>query len=168
MSAPPLPDIFGNYALGAFVEVVTPGPISWWPQTTGWLCLGLVLTVFGGVLAWKKLRHWYANRYRREAALEIRKLADNRAADSILPQLNQLLKRVALAAYSREEVAMLSGQPWADFLNRQCAVPTFSDTQLELLATGGYRAVNVDEDGARGLLDAALLWIESHQGARNV
>ena len=29
MSAPPLPDIFGNYALGEFVEVVAPNAISW-------------------------------------------------------------------------------------------------------------------------------------------
>ena len=35
MSAPPLPDIFGNYILGDFVEVVSPENVSWLPQTVG-------------------------------------------------------------------------------------------------------------------------------------
>jgi hypothetical protein len=168
MSAPPLPDVFGNYALGAFVEVVPPGSLSWWPQTTGWLCLGLICAVFGGLAAWKKLRHWHANRYRREAALEIRKLASNPAEESVLPQLNRLLKRVALAAYLREDVAMLSGRPWAEFLNQQCEAATFNDAQLELLASGSYRTITIDEVSARGLLDAAVLWIASHRGALDV
>ena len=37
MSAPPLPEAFGNYALGDFVEVISPASISWLPQTPGWL-----------------------------------------------------------------------------------------------------------------------------------
>ena len=41
MSAPPLPDTFGNYALGDFFEVVSPAAISWLPQTAGWAWLGL-------------------------------------------------------------------------------------------------------------------------------
>ncbi len=43
MSAPPLPDIFGNYVLGDFVEVVSPENISWLPQTAGWVWLGAFL-----------------------------------------------------------------------------------------------------------------------------
>jgi hypothetical protein len=168
MSAPPLPDVFGNYTLGDFVEVVPPDALSWWPQTTGWLFLGLGCTVFGGLAAWKKLRHWHANRYRREAALEIRKLASNPAGESLLPQVNRLLKRVALAAYSREDVAMLSGQLWADFLDQQCKAATFNDAQLELLASGSYRTLAIDEASARDLLDAAAVWIEYHRGALDV
>ena len=33
VSAPPLPETFGNYALGDFAEVVSPAAISWLPQT---------------------------------------------------------------------------------------------------------------------------------------
>jgi Domain of unknown function (DUF4381) len=168
MSAPPLPDVFGNYALGDFVEVVAPGPVSWWPQTVGWLCLGLLLAVFASLFAWRKLRHWHANRYRREAALEIRKLAAGEHTEPLLAELNRLLKRVALAAYPRDEVAMLSGLPWAEFLSRQCDIPSFDDSQLELLASGGYRQLEIDGELASELMDAAMLWIESHRGASNV
>ena len=80
MSAPPLPDAFGNYALGEFVEVVPPPDISWWPQTTGWWWLGAVLAGFALHRGWKLLRHWYRNRYRREAAGRLQRLAGSGAA----------------------------------------------------------------------------------------
>ena len=114
---------------------------------------------------WKKLRHWYANRYRREAAQQLAALDERSAAESLIADVNRLLKLVALAAYSREEVARLSGQPWADFLNRQCDSPIFTDKQMQLLASGSYRRPEMDDLVARGLLQASLAWVQAHRGA---
>ena len=65
MSAPPLPDAFGNYALGDFVEVVSPAAISWLPQTAGWAWLGLAALALALYKGWRWLQHWHRNRYRR-------------------------------------------------------------------------------------------------------
>ena len=59
MSAPPLPDIFGNYVLGDFAEVVSPQAISWLPQTIGWAWLGVALLVLLLRYLFKWIRKWY-------------------------------------------------------------------------------------------------------------
>lgn len=168
MSAPPLPDAFGNYALGDFVEVVPPEAINWLPQTVGWVWLALAALLVSAHYTWKSLRHWYRNRYRREAAERLQKLVINLEGDQIVAELNRLLKLVALAAYSRDRVARLSGDSWVEFLRRECITSPFSEPQLQLLAFGGYRQEAVDPSTAQGLLEAALQWIRDHRGAEDV
>ena len=163
MSAPPLPDVFGNYALGDFVEVVPPAAISWLPQTAGWRWLGLLL--LGVVLyhGWKALRRWYRNRYRREAAAKLRRLQVEGERPPGLEEVNQLLKRTALAAWPRHQVASLSGADWGEFLNRQCPQPPFSQLQIALLGEGIYRMTPLDPDTGRELLAASLTWVREHR-----
>ena len=163
----PRPEVFGNYALGDFVELVPPESISWWPQTAGWLWLGAVLMALGLRQGWIKLRLWYRNRYRREAAARLLELRNNANRDSLVPELNRLLKLVALVAYSREAVAKLSGADWTNFLDRQCETAAFNDDQLQFLATASYRKTDIDEVSAQGLMDAGLRWILDHRGAAN-
>lgn len=163
MSAPPLPEIFGNYALGeAFAEVVSPEPISWLPRTAGWQVLGILLVLLVLYRGWQRLHRWYRNRYRREAAARLQRLAGQ--PDTPLParEVNRLLKLTALAAFPREEVAGLYGRAWIDFLNRQCTAPAFAGEQAELLAEGTYRATVVEGPARRQLLEASLAWVREH------
>lgn len=166
MSAPALPDAFGNYALGDFVEVVSPAAISWLPQTAGWWWLGAVLLGLGLRTLWRHLRHWYRNRYRREAVQRLQALPGQDPAAQIL-EINKLLKLTAMAGYSRDAVASLSGQQWVDFLNRECAEPVFCGAQCEALALGVYGGGPVDSDAANSLMAASLNWVREHQGLHN-
>ena len=125
MSAPPLPDIFGNYVLQDFVEVVAPTAISWLPQTKGWLILGLVLIAFLLRYCARRVRLWYSNRYRREAEKRLQELEQAAVQSKLLSELNRLLKLTAMAAFSREQVARLSGDEWVDFLNSCCPTAPF-------------------------------------------
>ena len=168
MSAPPLPEVFGNYALGNFVEVVPPGPIDWLPQTLGWQIAAIVAAVFATRYIFKKLRYWYQNRYRTEAAERLKKIEQIAEGDRLIMELNRLLKLTALVAYSRETVAKLSGTPWVDFLNDQCAAPVFTNSQMSLLARGSYQRMDIDKTAIDGLLDASARWIEEHRGVKNV
>lgn len=167
MSAPPLPEVFGNYALGDFAEVVAPQAVNWLPQTAGWAWLG------AGVLAlllhrgWHRLRRWYRNRYRREATARLQQLAGAQDAGSQLTELNRLLKITAMAAFSRERVARLSGRAWVEFLNAQCPEPPFSTAQAQLLAEGPYRVGNAGIDGAE-LVAAAQRWVLEHEAPAGV
>ena len=168
MSAPPLPEVFGNYALGNFVEVVPPGPIDWLPQTLGWQIAAIVATVFATRYIFKKLRYWYQNRYRTEAAERLKKIEQIAEGDRLIMELNRLLKLTALVAYSRETVAKLSGTTWVDFLNDQCAAPVFTNRQVSLLARGSYQRMDIDKTAIDGLLHASARWIEEHRGLQNV
>ena len=162
MSAPPLPEAFGNYALGDFVEVVSPAAISWLPQTTGWAWLGVALLLLALHRGWRALRHWYCNRYRREAAARLRQLDIDAAGAELVAEINKLLKLTAMIAYSREQVASLYGSQWADFLNRQCPSAPFSTEQRQLLATGAYQPSPLEPATGRALVDASLSWIREH------
>lgn len=167
MSAPPLPDIFGNYVLGEdFVEVVSPAAIDWLPQTAGWAWAGAVLALLLARYAWRRLRHWYRNRYRREAAAKLQALRGADADEAWLVELNRLLKLTALVAYSRDTVARLSGADWIAFLNSRCPEPAFSPEQTDLLEQGVYRRAVPDASMRQGLLDASLRWVACHEAGR--
>ncbi len=168
MSAPPLPDIFGNYALGDFVEVTAPAAVSWWPQTVGWLWVGALLGLLLGRKLWRGGRHWYHNRYRREALQRLAEIEAEPLDETTPQQLNQLLKITALAGWSREQVARLTGREWTEFLNRSCESPPFEPVLAELLATGPYTAPTIDPATGRRLVQASRQWIRDHRGPGDV
>ena len=168
MSAPPLPETFGNYALGDFVEVTSPAAINWLPQTQGWLWLGLILLVLLGRYGWKRLQHWYRNRYRREAATRLQQLSDKADQGAPLTELNRLLKLTALAAFPREQVASLSGDDWVAFLNGQCSSPPFSEAHGQLLAVGTYTAAAIEVETWQTLVASALTWVQEHENGQHV
>lgn len=167
MSAPPLPDAFGNYALGDFVEVVAPAAVDWWPQTTGWWWLGALLGGYAAYRGWQALRRWYRNRYRREAAARLQRLAGAAQGPTLVADLNRLLKLTALVAYSRDQVARLSGQEWVDFLNGHCPGSPFSAEQGEMLAVATYTGRPIEADAGRLLLAACLAWVREHESPRD-
>lgn len=168
MSAPPLPEIFGNYVLGDFVEVVSPESISLLPQTAGWAWLGALLLIWLLRYSWRRLRRWYHNRYRREAAARLQQLATTGSHETWLIELNKLLKLTALAAFPREQVARLSGQEWVTFLNRHCSAPPFSTAQGSLLAVEAYRSALLEDTIRQQLLAASLNWIRNHESPQHV
>lgn len=160
MSLPPLPEIFGNYALGDFNEIVSPPGIDWLPQTAGWYVVGAVLIAWASRKIWLQLKHWYRNRYRKEACNKLRQLSDSA---TLVEELNRLLKLTALAAFSRQQVASLSGEEWTRFLNSQCEQPSFDNDQCQILAFGAYREQTLEQATAQHLIAASLSWIEQHK-----
>jgi hypothetical protein len=167
VSAPPLPEAFGNYALGDFVEVVAPPAISWLPQTAGWKWIGILLLAAALYSAGNYAARWYRNRYRREAAARIRALPGSADPSGLVPELNRLLKLTTLAVWPREEVARLSGEEWVNFLNRQCPAPPFDARHARLLATGAYCPDVPDVATRENLLEASLSWVEQHRNPRD-
>jgi hypothetical protein len=165
MSAPPLPEAFGNYALGDFVEVTSPASISWLPQTPGWLLVAAVIAWYVGRWAWRRLAQWYRNRYRKEALARLQTIS---SSASCLNELSTLLKITAVAAYDRPETAQLNGPPWPEFLNRKCASEPFDEELSALLAEGIYRQVSLSDNQRDRLLEAARVWITGHREKEHV
>lgn len=167
MSAPALPEIFGNYTLGDFVEVVSPGGVSWLPQTAGWYWLGAALLVLLARYGWRRLQRWHRNRYRREAARRLARVA--RSAPERLPgELNSLLKLAAMAGFGREAVAQLHGAAWVDFLNAQCDAGPFDGQLAPYLAAGPYRPMPVTDAAREQLVRASERWLLEHREPQRV
>ena len=163
MSAPPLPDIFGNYVLNDFFEVVTPAGIDWFPQTPGWFLVAAVLAYYGSQKLWRALQFWYRNRYRGEALARLAGLPRRGEANELVTKINQLLKITALVAYPRTDVAQLTGTSWTKFLNRQCENHPFDEATSKLLAEGPYRPLSVEPNQLAHLLAASSQWITRHR-----
>ena len=141
--------------------LVMPDPVSLMPMTSGWLILagyllaGLILTARHLI----KLRR--RNRYRREALALLKTIESEQDLCPLesAQQIAALLKRTALAAYPRHEVASLSGSDWAQFLKDSAnSDPQVSDA-AEMLAGAAYRP---DADG-RELSAPARRWIRMHR-----
>jgi len=117
-------------------EVVVPPPPSWRPQTIGWPVAGAIVLALLSVAAWRWWRRYRANRYRREALAELEQLRAGMAASPqararALAAMAELLKRTALAAWPRAQVASMAGAEWAKFLQANAgkagaAVPVLS------------------------------------------
>ncbi|MEP4486056.1 MAG: DUF4381 domain-containing protein [Halioglobus sp.] len=163
MNLPPLPDVFGNYALQDFREIVAPDAIDWLPQTPGWWLVGSILMLWLGRWTWRRVRHWFYNRYRGEAITRLGNIADI-ADDSFTLELNKLLKITALTAYSRPDVAMLTGDTWVAFLNTHCESAEFAGEPANVLANGSYVPQILTQDTRKELLQLSRLWILNHRG----
>ncbi len=159
MASPPLPDVFGNYAIRGIQEVLPPEPVSWWPQTPGWLVIAALLVAWLGRRGWLAWRRWQRNRYRRDALDALATLGGEPAMR--LQAAAAILKLAALSAHPRPQVAGLSGQAWLDWLESQYAA--FSDSSRRLLAETQYRpAVSLQEVELDRLVQECAVWVRRH------
>ena len=131
-----------------------PDPISMFPSTQGWLWLGLAL-ILGALLvgrwAW---RWWRANAYRRAALAELKAAGDDPAT------VAAILRRAALVAYPRGQVASLTGAAWLGFLERTCDSAAFAGEVGAALVQAPYR-----DGGAANpeLTRQAQHWLKGHR-----
>lgn len=165
----PDPDPMTEVALRSLKDIALPEPVSWMPQTWGWAMIaGLAaVVIFACGLHW--LRRYRANAYRREALLlliaveeKIRNPATRRDG---IHDLTELLKRVALAGWTRLDVASMSGGSWVRFLDAH-ADQRSADALQKLLDDFEYRdAESLDtlpSNVGDEMATAARGWIEQH------
>ena len=108
--------------LATLRDIHLPEPISWWPIAPGWYLLILVLIAVIAILVYF-VRCSYRNGQAKRKALELLHRYEQdyqREANSQLTSLrvSELLRRVALVYFPREEVAGLRGEAWLAFLTR--------------------------------------------------
>ena len=151
-------------------DLMTPAPVSYAPATVGWyIVAGLVILLIGWlVLRW--IAHRRATRYRREALGELTRIESRlRGSDraAALIDLDVLVKRVALAAYPRVDVAALAGDAWLRFLDRSTGGRRFASGDGRPLGDLPYAPIAAREslpaDGAQRLVDAVRAWIREHR-----
>ena len=160
-------------ALQTLHDIVIPGPVSWIPQTVGWLVLGLL--ILAGLIRWgaRAYRDWRANRYRRAALSELVRLQGLAAEASsrirALRELPLLVKRTALSFSPREEVASLAGEAWLDFLDHTYAGNAFTQGAGRWLLDLDYRSEAfveaLSETDQEALFALVGRWISRHSVA---
>jgi hypothetical protein len=134
-------------------DIAVPPPVSWWPLAPGWWVVIGIAVLVTAVAAWKAWLRWQANAYRRAAFDELGKA-------KTVSAISEILKRTALAAFPRTDVASLSGPAWcqwlSDTMGRQ--VPT---NVAEALTRGVFdRKTQVQTEELRGFVAE---WITHHR-----
>jgi len=137
-----------------------PAPPGWWPPAPGWWILAALLLVGAGAA----LAYWrHPKRRLRRAALA--ELARIRQRDQDLGtcarDVQNLLRRYALAVYGSERVARLSGAAWLEFLARRGAAGIQGPSGRALLAAS-YGAPALAPDAAAGASsNPRTLWLRA-------
>lgn len=141
--------------LDQLIPPAEPKPIPMTPQTAGWAVL--LVCVLGALAyaGWRFLQHWRRNAYRRAALAALQGAGQDAAAIALI------LRRSALAAYPRTEVAGLSGEDWLSFLDRTGRMTGFRDGPGVELARAPYAG---DTVASPDLVDLARRWITGHRG----
>lgn len=166
---------FGNPKVQGIKEIVLPETVSYVPQTVGWWIL---LVVIGLLLAWwvyQRYIKWRSNRYRRQALLELALIAQQLDQEperaSALAAISALIKRTAIEAFGRSNVAHLSGRLWLEFLDRTGSTNSFSQGPGRLLPDFAYAKQETLNEMSKVMIDQILVlvkdWINQHKGTGN-
>jgi len=166
-------DTFGNYLIHGIDEIVLPAPVSWWLAAPGWKVLGVIFILWILLLGMRRVRHWWRNRYRRVALKELARI-QQQSGDrwhEVVAMLPYYLKVTALQAYPRSDVAALSGDAWAQFLDAHYSGPSFASGVGRKLLSVAYLPPSqwqLDEAQAAQLQSMTRQWIATHKGPEDV
>ena len=160
-------DPLTRVALESLKDLAVPHPVSWVPQTWGWALVATLVTAALVAFLVRRIRRYRANAYRREALVLLdgieEKLKDPAQRDVALGDLAEVLKRTALAAWGRADVAALSGAAWVSFLESKGdgqgghALDALLD-DCEYQSAASAAALVTDD-----ILVAARRWIRGHR-----
>lgn len=133
-------------------DIVLPPPVPWWPLAPGWYVLGVVVLLLLLALAFRAWLRRRRTAYRREALRSLRTAND-------VAEIAMLLRRTALAEFPREEIAVLHGDAWADWLSARSREP-MPPLLRGQLTTGAYSADATTN--LEALRAWTARWIASH------
>jgi len=148
-------------------DIHEPTPIGWWPLAPGWYGLALLVLLILLTLAFFISRSYLNGRAKRQALrlLTNYEQQHQRQPNSQLAsaRISELLKRVALVYFPREDVASLQGEHWLAFLNNTGKRLDFNQVRAALLEQPYQPPQAVNHD-LQLLFSMVRIWI-SQRGA---
>ena len=142
-------------------DIHLPAPIGWWPLSSGWFILLVVLFVSLGLSAFC-IRRRFLWRQPQKEGLRLLMVYEKEYKQGGNPRvlgarISELLRRVALAYFPREEIAGLQGDLWIDFLNKTGTGINFNEVRdcLVLLPYQNQGSLELD-----ALFFCAKSWIK--------
>lgn len=144
-------------------DLILPVAIPWWPPAPGWYVLAALALTALAWLALRASRKWRQNRYRRAALRELNRIRTGIKPAGALPEL---LKRTALSAWPRADVASLCGEDWHRFLDESANMKRFRSGQgaeLERLAYAADTGHGLSQAQLGTLFDATECWLKQHR-----
>ena len=152
-------------------DIISPEPVGLLTPAPGWYVLGLIILYFVVMICLRRFRIWQKNKYRRQALVELNRLADlaqdQKQREVALRALPVLAKRTALVAFDRDDVASLSGHAWLEFLDKTGATNSFTIGIGRLLPNLAYRSSaaieTISANQIEELVASIREWIKNHK-----
>jgi len=140
-------------------DIHLPQTVGWWPPAPGWWLVGLALGLIGFIVA-RWLKHLRRQTIYKEAQRILKNLrAQGGDSRTIISDLSELLRRVAVSGRTRDQVASLRGEAWLSYLDRSLPDAPFSRGLGRCLADAHYRPEQADVDIA-ALFDLCERWLK--------
>ena len=154
-------DDFGAERMWGLKELPLPDAPGLFPLAPGWYVVMFVAMLVFAYFAWRALNHYRQNQYRRDAVSAINEI---RSEQGKVSDLSFILRRTALLAFPRRQVAGLRGQDWIGWLNKTAGRELFAEADGELLDQLTYAPAASELDGASvdRLLKASSDWARQH------
>lgn len=148
--------------LANMADLALPQPVSFWPPAVGIWIIGAMAAAMLAVSAWRAWRRYRADAYLRRALAELDVLTGGGA--EIGEAVSAILKRAAMVAYGREEVASLTGPGWAAFIARTApsGVQT-DDLTVRIVRLFAPETAVIASDPSR-LVAQARAWLRGQRG----
>ena len=142
-------------------DIIVPEAIGFFPLAPGWyILLSLLLALlFHFVL--KRYRMYKKEQYRREALEELTKL-QHKSRENTMAVLS-LAKRVGLSAYGRENIALLDGDDWWDFMETHSETKVEPELRKEIQTFLYQDASSLNESSFEKILSFVSKWIRTHK-----
>ncbi len=155
---------FGGERMWGLRELAYPDAIPLVPQTPGWIAVGVLLVLALFWLGWLVYRRRQKNAYRRQATKHLAAIASSTASPAELPFI---LRRAALRAFPRKDVASLHGDAWRIWLNDSAGRELYRPEDMALIDNLAYLPVQrleqlQDSSELQHLITQTRLWLRHH------
>ncbi len=130
-------------------DIHLPPEPGFWPPAIGWwiVLVLLLLSVLGLVFIWIRYKR---KAPRREALLLLNEIEKSYLSDkdmvAYVTQINKLLRRAAMQAFSRQQCAGKSGEEWLEFLQQHSKVDGFNQDVGRCLIEVPYSKQDIQVD----------------------
>ncbi|MGQ3889201.1 DUF4381 domain-containing protein [Legionella sp. CNM-1927-20] len=103
-------------------DIHLPSSIGWWPLAPGWYILTVLILLIISLLVTIAYRQRQYARAKRQACQLLdnyeQEYLRNGDVSATCAKISELLRRVALVYFPRQDVASLQGEDWINFLNK--------------------------------------------------
>ncbi|WP_321284369.1 DUF4381 domain-containing protein [uncultured Vibrio sp.] len=155
-----LPRPPGSYILSELHDVTVPPSVSWYPQTVGWKILAGVVVIALIYLAYRFLRKWWVNRYRKEALNAISQLE---AGNNEMPKTLFSILKVVLVHIDSNNAKLFDGAFLSKLDELNPTKSAFSDETSNLwLKSIINPKIELTNAQRKLLIEKANCWVREH------
>ncbi len=145
-------------------DIHLPDPVSWWPLAPGWWALMVLIVMVVLLIAYcirRYRNHKISALYLVKQELERIKTDFNINQDksNLVKELSELIRRLSISIFPREESAGLTGEEWLKFLDQYSDKNEFGNGIGRVLIEAPYQAD--PEFSGNELLALIASWVES-------